>query len=143
VVALGSVVGALEDCVDTLRADGLRIGAVALTTFRPFPTAAVRAALAGARRVVVVERAFSVGVGGIVSLDVRAALGDDRPIHTVVAGLGGRPVRAASLAPLLRAAAAGDAGDLTFLDLDESVVARELSRIQASPHAALAAVAGE
>jgi pyruvate ferredoxin oxidoreductase alpha subunit len=50
VVALGSVLGTLKDAVDELRADGLKIGVLGITTFRPFPAAAVREALAGARR---------------------------------------------------------------------------------------------
>ena len=44
-----------------------------MTTFRPFPLDAVRAALAGARRVVVVEKAFSTGFGGVLSTDVAMA----------------------------------------------------------------------
>ncbi|GAA3560094.1 pyruvate synthase subunit PorA [Nonomuraea rosea] len=124
VLALGSVLGTVKDVVDELRDAGSAIGAATLTTFRPFPFEAVRALLGGTRRVVVLERAFATGVGGIVSADVRAAL-PDAEIHTVVAGLGGRPVTKASLHDLL---AKADLGPLTFLDLDEALVARELAR---------------
>ena len=67
VVALGSVLGTLKDAVDELREAGIAVGVVGLTSFRPFPVAAVRDALAGAARVIVLERAFSVGAGGIVT----------------------------------------------------------------------------
>jgi len=40
VVALGSVLGTLKDAVDELRADGLKIGVIGITSFRPFPAAA-------------------------------------------------------------------------------------------------------
>jgi pyruvate ferredoxin oxidoreductase alpha subunit len=37
VVALGSVLGTVKDAVDELRDDGVRAGALGITTFRPFP----------------------------------------------------------------------------------------------------------
>jgi pyruvate ferredoxin oxidoreductase alpha subunit len=124
VIALGSVLGTLKDTVDELRAEGVRVGVVGITTFRPFPYDAVRAAVGAARRVVVLERAFSVGTGGIVTADVRAALAG-QPLYTVVAGLGGRPVTEAALGTLLRRE---ELEPLTFLDLDTGLVERELRR---------------
>ena len=58
---------------------------------------------------VVVEKAFAVGAGGIVGQNVRLAL--RRPaawtVYDVVAGLGGRPVTRASLRGLLDDVLAG------------------------------------
>jgi pyruvate ferredoxin oxidoreductase alpha subunit len=126
VVALGSVLGTLKDAVDELRGNGARIGVLGLTTFRPFPAAAVRAALADVPRVVVLERAFSVGVGGIVEADIAAALAGAAPGQrrsTVVAGLGGRAVTRASLNGVLRQAMTDELPPLTFLDLDQGLLA--------------------
>jgi pyruvate ferredoxin oxidoreductase alpha subunit len=126
VLALGSVLGTLQDVVDELREDGMRIGVAGLTTFRPFPQRAVREALGRARRVVVLERAFSLGAGGIVSAEVRSALaGSGAQVTTVVAGLGGRPITKASLRRLL---SGGVVEPLTFLDLNHDLVAGELRR---------------
>ena len=98
VVALGSVLGTIKDTVDELREQGVSIGAVGITSFRPFPLDAVRAALAGAQRVVVLEKALAVGIGGIVSPNIRMALaGIQLHGYTVIAGLGGRPITKASL----------------------------------------------
>ena len=98
VVALGSVLGTIEEVVDELRNEGKRVGALGITCFRPWPFDEVRAALEHASRVVVLERAFAVGVGGIVGQNVRLALSGAEPVvHDVVAGLGGRPVTKASL----------------------------------------------
>ncbi len=133
VVALGSVLGTIKDAVDELRGEGLRIGVLGITTFRPFPHAAVAAGLRHTKRVVVLEKAFSVGVGGVVSVDVRSSLGCTIPQHTVVAGLGGRAITAAGLVRTFREAAAGGLADLTFLDLDADVVAAELAREGAAP----------
>lgn len=129
VIALGSVLGTLKDTVDELRDEGIRVGVVGITTFRPFPYDAVRAAVRDASRVIVLERAFSVGTGGIVTADVRAAI-TDRPLHTVVAGLGGRPVTESSLRDFLLW---GDPAPLTFLDLNTDLVERELRRRRESP----------
>jgi pyruvate ferredoxin oxidoreductase alpha subunit len=138
VVALGSVLGTIKDTVDVLRSEGERIGVLGITTFRPWPSDEVRRALLGAKRVVVIEKALAVGIGGIVSLDVRVALsGLDQEVHTVIAGLGGRPITTTSLHLLLRRAA--ELPELTFLDLDRGLVDRELARRGAKrksgPHA--------
>ena len=129
VVALGSVLGTIKDTLDALRDEGCSIGAVGITSFRPFPVAALHAALAHARRVVVVEKCFAVGIGGIVSRDVRMALsGMPIPVLTVVAGLGGRAITRDGLHRLFTDAIAGRLEPLTFLDLDRALVERVLER---------------
>lgn len=140
VLALGSVVGTLAEVIDELRESGTRVGAIALKTFRPFPIEELRAALAQARRVIVLKRALAVGVGGIVSADLRAALaGLPVEAHTVIAGLGGRAITRKSLHGLLARALAGRLGELEFLDLRTDIIQRELSRSSANarpgPHA--------
>ncbi len=129
VVALGSVLGTLKDTVDEMRAEGIAIGVLGIQSFRPFPLAAVRAALQNARNVVVLEKSFSVGLGGVVSTDVRLALsGLQLRGYTVVAGLGGRAITKASLHRTVREAIAGTLQPLTFMDLDWRIVNRQLQR---------------
>ncbi|KRF32375.1 transketolase C-terminal domain-containing protein [Nocardioides sp. Soil805] len=142
VVALGSVLGTIEDVVDSLRDDGFRIGVLGITCFRPWPHDEVRAALGDATRVVVVERAFAVGAGGIVGQNVRdATRGLPVVVQDVVAGLGGRPITRTSLRGLFEDVVADrlDASHLHFLDLDVELVQRELARSRArrrsGPHA--------
>lgn len=129
VVALGSVIGTLKDTIDEMRDQGQKIGVLGIRSFRPFPLAAVRAALQGAARVVVLEKSFSVGLGGVVSTDVRLALsGLQLHGYTVVAGLGGRSITLASLKRTLLEAIDGTLQPLTFLDLDWRIVNRQLER---------------
>jgi pyruvate ferredoxin oxidoreductase alpha subunit len=140
VVALGSVLGTIEDVVDELRDEGVKIGVVGITCFRPYPLDEVREALGQARRVVVVEKAFAVGVGGIVGQNVRLALsGLPVTVHDVVAGLGGRPITKRSLRGMLADALEDRLGRQTFLDMDLEIVERELTRLQekrrSGPHA--------
>ncbi len=111
VAAMGSVVGTIKDVVDDLRDEGVAVGVLGIRCFRPFPAHEVRRALERAARVVVVERAFSSGFGGVLSADVLLAQqGAPAEMHTVVAGLGGRPVRAASLRSLIEQAGAARSG---------------------------------
>ena len=129
VVALGSVLGTIKDTIDEMRSAGIKIGVLGIQSYRPFPQAAVRAALQEAKRVVVLEKSFSVGLGGIVSTDVRLALsGIQLQGYTVIAGLGGRAITKASLARTFADAIAGTLQPLTFLDLDWRIVNNQLER---------------
>ena len=140
VVALGSVLGTIDDVIDELREEGVSIGALGIKCFRPWPSDEVRAALANANRVIVVEKAFAVGAGGIVGQNVRLALsGLASQVYDVVAGLGGRAITKKSLRGLFEQGCEDRLGRLTFLDLDTELVARELARMGADqrsgPHA--------
>jgi len=136
------VLGTIEDTIDELRDEGVKIGALAVKCFRPWPAEEVRAALEQAQRVVVLEKAFAVGAGGIVGQNVRLALsGTPVTVHNVVAGLGGRPITKPSLRAIFERALAGelDARRLEFADMDWATVERELRRTheldRPGPHA--------
>ena len=142
VVALGSVLGTIEEVVDDLREEGVRVGALGVKCFRPYPLEEVREALGHARRIVVLEKAFAVGAGGIVGQNVRFALaGEPAPVYDVVAGLGGRAITKQSVKTLLADVLEGrlQPGRLHFLDLDTRLVERELARTRerrrSGPHA--------
>jgi pyruvate ferredoxin oxidoreductase alpha subunit len=142
VVALGSVLGTIEEVVDELREQGVKVGALGIRCFRPYPLDEIRAALGHARKVIVLEKAFAVGLGGIVGQNVRLALsGLAAEVFDVVAGLGGRAITKRSLHGLLAEALEGrlEPNRLTFLDLDWQLVARELERVRrgkrSGPHA--------
>jgi pyruvate ferredoxin oxidoreductase alpha subunit len=128
VVALGSVLGTIKDTVDELRARGRRIGVLGVGCFRPWPHEAVRDALADAKHIVVLEKSLAVGVGGIVSTNVRTAIGRGIGVQTVVAGLGGRPITKASLSRMIEAADDVRLESVSFLDLDHAAVERVLAR---------------
>ncbi len=124
VVALGSVLGTIEETIDGLREEGVSIGALGIKSFRPFPLEEVREALAHAERVIVLEKALAVGIGGIVSANVRMALsGIQLHGYTVIAGLGGRAITRESLRRLFAEGIADELKPLTFLDMDWELVA--------------------
>lgn len=136
VLAMGALTGTIKDAVDEMRAEGIRIGVVCLKCFRPFPFEALREALSGVRRVIVIERMVSAGSCGAVTLETMKAL-RGLPIdqHTLYAGLGGRAVSRASLKAVFAQAASGQKlPEEIFLDLDEELLRRQLEREKTSRH---------
>lgn len=129
VIALGSILGTIKDVVDEMVAADIAIGVLGIIAFRPFPTEAVRAALSHAKRVIVLEKAFQVGIGGIVIENVRTSLrGSSIKDYTVIAGLGGRPITKDSLRTYLNRACVDEVEELTFLDLDQELADSEILR---------------
>jgi pyruvate ferredoxin oxidoreductase alpha subunit len=129
IVAMGSVLGTIKDVIDEMRDEGHKIGALGIISFRPFPLAAVRDVLEHAQRVVVLEKSLAIGLGGILSNDVRTSLsGIQLHGYTVIAGLGGRAITKVSLHRLFRQAEKDELERVTFLDLDWNLVNRHLER---------------
>ena len=132
IIALGSIIGTLKDLVDEMQVQGHSIGLVGLTSFRPFPFDQLRQAVTGAKRVVVLEKALSTGVGGIVTADVRTSLrGTQIKDFTLIAGLGGRSITMKSLKEYVLRAMNDSVAELTFLDLDVNIVESELAKERA------------
>ncbi len=126
IVTLGSVIGTIQEALDE---QDENIGALTIRSFRPFPLDAIRSALKDVKRVVVFEKCFAVGIGGIVANNVRMAMrGTNIPVYEVIAGLGGRPIIRKSLHKLFKDAVKDNLEDVTFLDLNKDVVDRELKR---------------
>ena len=86
-------IGSIGDTAHELGDDNL---VVRVHVYRPFPAAELRAALASAARVVVVDRAPAFGSLGPLGSDV-GALGLDAEVTGVVCGLGGAEVTPSTL----------------------------------------------
>ncbi len=117
ILTLGSVLGTLEDAMDEYP-DAPRARLIKLRAFRPFPVEALRQACAGLEALIVFERAFSPGGGGIVAAEVQAALyGHAMPrVLSYAAGLGGRDIGLDAYPRLMQALEAGGEG-FRFFDL--------------------------
>ncbi|HSM38586.1 MAG TPA: 2-oxoacid:acceptor oxidoreductase family protein [Candidatus Limnocylindrales bacterium] len=104
-VAMGSTADTALSVVDHLRRQGRRVGCVTVTAYRPFPSQALAAVVAGARAVGVVERTDEPLAGdNPLARELRSALADlaadGQPIPRVAgasAGLGSRDVSAGDL----------------------------------------------
>jgi pyruvate/2-oxoacid:ferredoxin oxidoreductase alpha subunit len=111
VVTMGSMAGTAREAIDALREAGQPVGLVKVRLFRPFPAAELRAALEGARDVVVLDRNFSPGAGGVLHQELKSALygmPDAPRIHGFLAGVGGVNVPVATLMDLVRRATSAE-----------------------------------
>jgi pyruvate/2-oxoacid:ferredoxin oxidoreductase alpha subunit len=92
IATMGSMTGTVRDAVDELRAEGLPVGLLKIKLFRPFPVADVREILAGIPKIMVLDRNYAPGTGGILYQELKAALYglEGAPeIHGYLAGVGG------------------------------------------------------
>ena len=112
VMAMGSMCGTARDAVDRMRDDGLAVGLVKVRLFRPLPVRALVEALAGVPEVLVLDRNYSPGHGGVLHQELRAALyglPDAPRIHGYLAGVGGVNVSPSRIAEFVRMASASEA----------------------------------
>jgi len=103
IATLGSMCGTAREAVDELRAAGIPAGLLKVRLFRPLPAQALRAALAGVRDVLVLDRNFSPGSGGVLHQELRGALYgmQNAPgVHGYLAGVGGVNVPVAKIREL-------------------------------------------
>jgi len=93
IITLGSMSGTAKHVVDKLRSEGLSVGAVKISCFRPFPFERLAQLLGGVKKVAVLDRAIGTGAqGSPVWLEVRTALGHETFVKSYIGGLGGRDV---------------------------------------------------
>jgi pyruvate/2-oxoacid:ferredoxin oxidoreductase alpha subunit len=106
-VCLGSLAGTARVAVDAMRDRGLPVGMLRVKLFNPLPVERLRAAVEGVRKVVVVERNVSPGVGGVLAQSVRASLygaAQAPGVSSYLAGVGGVNVSPRTLEELVREA---------------------------------------
>jgi pyruvate/2-oxoacid:ferredoxin oxidoreductase alpha subunit len=96
VVMAGSAVGTGRYVIDRLREKGYKVGLVKIKMFRPFPKELVRKALAGRKKIAVIERDCIPGQGGVFCQEIKWALsmpGVEGPsMYGFVSGLGGADI---------------------------------------------------
>lgn len=121
---MGSSVGTAKDEIDRLKQAGINVGIISLKAYRPFPYAALRAAVGDCKQVICVERAFSFGARGILCPEVKRALeGTDCRICTALAGLGGRAIYGTTINGIVKYALAGKFTDeLTWFDINSKTI---------------------
>lgn len=103
-VGLGSMMDTADAAVDNLRAQGVRVGSVAITSLRPFPAQELVSALTRCRAVTVIERtdtplaAANPITGQLKAALAAAQMGEDARLLRIpevfsgAAGIGGRPI---------------------------------------------------
>ena len=103
ILAIGSVIGTLREAFDEFPPEQ-PVKLIKLRSFRPFPIEALKTVCQGLDDIIVLERALSPGSGGIIGLEVLAALSElpePARVHNFAAGLGGRDIPLEILPKLL------------------------------------------
>lgn len=95
IIAMGTLGKEMEVAVDILREEGIRAGAVRMRWFRPFITPDL-----DGKDVVVIDRDYSFGFGGIVANELQAKCNCEP--FSVIAGLGGQEVTYDDIAEFVR-----------------------------------------
>jgi len=124
IVSFGSVLGTIKDAVDVLRKDGQKIGVLKIRALRPFPANAIYDALKGAKQIFVIEKAVSLGMGGVVSNEVRSVFHGKakRPkVAGCICGLGGRDITVETIHNILTDESINKTGD-QFIGLKEELL---------------------
>ena len=109
IVTMGSMCGTARDAVDALRAAGQAVGLLKVRLFRPLPVRELRAALAGVPEVLVLDRNYSPGHGGMLHQELLAALYGMPAaprVHGYLAGVGGVNVSPERIVQFVRMAGA-------------------------------------
>jgi pyruvate ferredoxin oxidoreductase alpha subunit len=96
IVAMGTLGKEAEVAIDLLRKEGIRAGSLRIRWLRPFPDLAI---LKG-KQVVVIDRDYSFGRGGILATEIGAQTKED--LFSVIAGIGGQEVTYEDVADFVR-----------------------------------------
>ena len=94
-VTAGSITSTARVALKSLREKGHKIGLLKIRLFRPFPSEMIRKALAGKKKVGVIDRNISMGSGGIFCQEMRGVLAGVSPqpvTYSYIAGIGGTDV---------------------------------------------------
>jgi pyruvate-ferredoxin/flavodoxin oxidoreductase len=144
IVAMGSMIETAEATIDWLREErGLRVGALQVTSFRPFPGRQIVEALRHVRAFAVVERMDNpLAESNPLTLEVKAAFADaivdgriDRlpRIDSGVAGLGSRDVRASDFVAVAENLATAEPRRFFVLGVDHGLTLPAAEEIDVRP----------
>jgi len=100
IVTMGSMCGTVRVAVDGMRGRGRAVGLLKVRLFRPLPAEALRDALAGVADVLVLDRNYSPGMGGVLHQELKSVLygmADAPRVHGYLAGVGGVNVSPAKI----------------------------------------------
>jgi len=92
IVTMGSMCGTVRHVVDEMRGRGRAVGLLKVRLFRPLPGDALRDALAGVPDILVLDRNYSPGTGGVLHQELKSTLfgmADAPRVHGYLAGVGG------------------------------------------------------
>jgi pyruvate ferredoxin oxidoreductase alpha subunit len=123
-VGMGSVVGTMREVVDELREKGQNVGLLKVRAFRPFPKESIYDALKDVDTIVVMEKALSLGLGGILLNELKTVFYGKKQQPRMcgfLVGLGGRDIPNQSIIDAVKKAESETVED-QFVDLREELI---------------------
>ncbi len=116
-LSMGTTAATVRRAVDRAREQGVKVGALRIRMFRPFPEAILRQHLAPCTRVGVIDRDISLGLGGVLWSETRGTAAPSAVVQSYMAGLGGGDVRPEHVLSLLADLRSRDtAGEPAFVE---------------------------
>jgi len=94
-ITSGTVTSTSRIVVEKLNEKGVSVAGIKIKRFRPFPSEEIYEEIKGAKKLAVIDRNLSAGVGGIFAHELRASLypRENRPqVFGFISGLGGRDI---------------------------------------------------
>ena len=91
----GTVTSTSRTVIKKLMEKGLGVAGIKIKRFRPFPSEEICEMIQGAKKIAVIDRNLSAGVGGVFAQELRASLysREERPqVFGFISGLGGRDI---------------------------------------------------
>lgn len=121
ILAQGSVVGTMRAGMADFAEETGPARLIKLRALRPFPARALREAVKGLDKLIVIDRAITPGLGGILGTEVSAVLSslEDAPkVYNYALGLGGRDIPESMYRDLMAAMGNDDAPRFAVFDAD-------------------------
>jgi pyruvate/2-oxoacid:ferredoxin oxidoreductase alpha subunit len=120
VVSMGTTAATVRTAVDAARKRGVKAGGLRVRMFRPLPEHAIATALRACKRVAVMDRDLSPGLGGILWGETRGLAGPKTVVQNYLVGLGGGDIRPEHVDWIIQDVSARDrAGDPVFMEAGE------------------------
>ncbi|MBM4339987.1 MAG: pyruvate ferredoxin oxidoreductase [Deltaproteobacteria bacterium] len=118
----GTVTSTSRMVIKKMVEQGMSVAGIKVKRFRPFPSDEVYNAIQGAKKIAVIDRNLSAGVGGVFAQELRASLysRQERPqVFGFVSGLGGRDITPSLIEEAIRYTMEHDQpeGDIVWLGL--------------------------
>jgi len=124
-ISMGSLVGTMRDAVDEMREEGMKVGILKITSYRPFPKEKIYEKLKGIDVGIVLEKDVSIGLGAGLLNDLKVSLYGKKQtpeLYGFAVGLGGRDVTIDDIKDVVKKIKMNKADDFEFINLRKEVL---------------------
>ncbi len=120
IVSMGTTAATVRTAVDAARKRGVKAGGLRVRMFRPLPENVIATALRGCKRIAVMDRDLSPGLGGILWGEMRSLADPKAVVQNYLVGLGGGDIRPEHVEWIIQDVTAREqAGEPVFMEAGE------------------------